>query len=84
MKEKKVHPTQNLQMMRVEPCEEDHSINIVLRSGMTTNADKGKRPEENGWVCKSLEKEATFDLNRAKETFMEAKNNFIEASTSGS
>lgn len=49
-----------------------------------TGADKGKQPEEDGWVCKSPEKEATFDLARAKETFMEAKKSFAEASTSGS
>jgi len=35
-------------------------------------------------VCKAAEKEFRFDLNQAKETFMEAKNNFPEASTSGS
>jgi len=29
-------PTQNLQMMRSRPCEEDPNVSIVLRSGMTT------------------------------------------------
>lgn len=77
-------PKQNTQMMRVEPCEEDQRINIVLRSGMTTGVDKGKKHEEYGWVRKVAEKELDFDLDRAKETFMEAKKNFAEASTSRS
>ena len=46
--------------------------------------DKGKQPEEDTWVRKALAKEPEFDLVRAKETFMEAKKNFTEASTSGS
>ena len=41
------HPsTQNLQMMRSEPCEEDHNVNIMLKSGITTGDDKGKQLEE--------------------------------------
>ena len=36
------------------------------------------------WVCKAPTKEPEFDLERAKETFMEAKKSFTEASTSGS
>lgn len=36
---------QNLQVMRIEPREENQNINIVLRSGMMTGADKGKQPE---------------------------------------
>ena len=71
-------------MMRVKSCEEDQRVNIVLRSGMMTDADKGKRREEYGWVYKYLEKEVSFDLNRTKETFMEAMKSFIEASTSRS
>lgn len=78
------HPTQNLQMMRLEHREEDPNVNIILRSGIMTDDDKGKQLEENGWVRKAPEKEVGFDLERAKETFMEAKKSFIEASTSGS
>ena len=36
-------------MMRVEPREEDHNINIVTRSGIAIGEDKGKKVEiENG------------------------------------
>jgi len=34
--------TQNLQMMRCEPREEDPNINIMLRNGITIGDDKGK------------------------------------------
>lgn len=71
-------------MMRVEPREECQSINIVMHSGMDTGEDKGKQPETEGWVHHDAEKEVGFDLNRAKETFMEAKKKFVEASTSRS
>ena len=45
MQEKKAQPhkpTQNLQMMIFEPCEEDINVNITLRSRITTRVDKGK------------------------------------------
>lgn len=50
-------------MMRVEPHEEDQSMNTVLRSGVMNGNDKGKQAEEDGWVQKALEKEVGFDLN---------------------
>ena len=59
-------PTQNLQMMRVEPRKEDANVNIVLCSGMTTDEDKGKQPEESEWVRKAPKKEVFFDLEHAK------------------
>jgi hypothetical protein len=52
--------------------------------GATTGEDKGKQPEEDTWVRKAPTKEPEFDLERAKETFMEAKKSFAEVSTSGS
>lgn len=71
-------------MMRAEPHKEDHIINIVARSGMAIGEDKGKWPETDGWVHKASKKDLDFDLNRAKEAFMEAKKKFAMASTSGS
>jgi len=70
--------------MRSEPHEEDPNVNMILRSGMTIREDKGKQPKEDTWVRKAPTKEPRIDLNRAKETFMEAKKSFTEASTSGS
>ena len=77
-------PMQNIQMMRFEPCEEDPNMNMVLRNGATTGEDKGKQPKENTWVCKAPTKQLEFDLEHAKETFMEVKKSFAETSTSGS
>lgn len=48
-----------------------------------TGKDKGKQPKESEWVCKAPKKEVGFDLECMKETFMEAKKSFAEASTSG-
>lgn len=46
--------------------------------------DKGKQSAESEWVRKAPEKETRFDLEHAKETFMEANKSFTKASTSGS
>jgi len=59
-------------------------LNIILRSEIATGDENGKQPEEGGWVRKAPEKEVGFDLEHAKETFMEAKKSFAEASTLGS
>ena len=77
-------PTQNLQMMRFEPCEENLNVNILLRSGITIGDDKGKQPKEGSWVHKDPTKEPEFDLEHAKKTFMEVKKSFTDASTSRS
>ena len=69
--------------MRSEALEEGPNVNIVLWSGIVIGDDKGKQLEESEWVRKVPEKEVGFDLERAKETFMEAKKSFPEASTLG-
>jgi len=75
---------QNIQMMRSELREEYPNVNMVLRSGVTIGEDKGKQLEEDTWVRKAPTKEPQIDLGRAKDTFMEAKKSFMEASTLGS
>jgi len=70
--------------MRSELCEEDLNVNNVLQSGITKGDDKGKQPKESAWVHKAPTKDLEFDLECAKETFMEAKKRFTEASTLGS
>jgi len=77
-------PTQNIQMMRCEVHEEDPNVNMMLRSGTTIGEDKGNQLKEDTWVCKDPTKEIEFDLEHIKETFMEAKKSFMEASTLGS
>ena len=76
-------PTQNIQMMRSDPQEEDSNVNMMLRSNIAIGEDAEKQPKESMWVQKAPTKEAEFDLECAKETFMEAKKSFAKASTSG-
>lgn len=71
-------------MMRSELREEDPNGNIVLRSEIAIGDKKGKQPKDSTWVHKALEKEFEFDLECARETFMEDKKRFIKAFTSGS
>jgi len=59
-------------------------MNIMVRRGIKIGDDKGKQPEEDGWVRKAPKKEVGFDFAHTKETFMEAMKSFIKASTSGS
>ena len=65
------HSTQNLLMMRAEPCKEDPNVNIVLQSGIAMGENKGKQPEESTWVRKPPVKEVVFDLEHARKMFME-------------
>ena len=46
--------------------------------------EKGKQLKESAWFRKAPTKEPEFDLKCAKETFMEDKKSFTEASTLGS
>jgi len=48
--------TQNLQMMRSKPREEDPNVKIVLQSGMVVIDDKVKQLEDSTWVHKALAK----------------------------
>ena len=58
------------------------AINVVTRSGATTQMQsKGKQPDE-AWVRKTLEKIPAFDVGREKGTFMEAKKDFADPRTS--
>lgn len=81
-----LHPTltQNVQMMRSKLHEEDPNVNMVLRSGVTIEEDKGKQLEEDTWVRKASMKEPKCDLECTRETFLEAKKSFMKSSTSGS
>jgi len=68
--------------MRSEPCDDYPNVNIVLQIGIIMGDDKVKQPKESTSVRKALMKEAEFYLERAQETFMEAKKSFVDASTS--
>ena len=57
------------------------NVNIALWSGIVMGDEKGKQPKDSTWVLKAPTKEGEFDLERAKETFMEANRSFAYAST---
>ena len=74
-------PTQNVQMIAVEKRLVP-AINVVTRSGATTQVQNtGKQPVE-AWVHKTPEKIPAFDVGREKGTFMEAKKYFADPRTS--
>ena len=81
IQERNSPPTQNIQMIYVEQ-RPIPAINVVTRSGATTEVqNKEKRPDED-WVRKTLEKIPAFDVGREKGTFMEAKKDFADPRTS--
>ena len=74
-------PTQNIQLIAMEQ-RPIPTINVVIRSGaMTEVQNKEKQPAE-AWVRKAPEKIPAFDVEREKETFMEAKRDFADPNTS--
>ena len=74
-------PTQNVQMITVEK-RPIPALNVVTRSGATTQVqNKEKQPDE-ACVHKTPEKIPAFDVGREKGTFMEAKKYFVDPRTS--
>ena len=81
IQERNSAPTQNIQLIAMEQWPVP-AINVVTRSGATTEVqNKEKQPVE-AWVRKAPEKIPAFDVEREKETFMEAKRDFANPSTS--
>ena len=74
-------PTQNVQMIVVEKIHVP-PINVVTRSGATTQVQHKEKQADEAWVRKTPEKVTTLDVDREKETFMEAKKDFADPSTS--
>lgn len=65
----------NVQMMTVEPREDQPCIDIVTRSGNVTENDKaeGKKEVEATWIRKTTENSPTFDILKEKKAFMEVR-----------
>ena len=81
IQERKSAPAQNIQMISIKQRPAP-AINVVTWSGATTELqNKEKQPDE-AWVCNAPVKVPTFDIEREKETFMEAKRDFSTPSTS--
>lgn len=85
MHEKKLQtPTKNVQMLRAQPCTEYPSINIFSKRNVETREDKveGKRPTTHFQLQRAPKKNEGFDLQKEKETFVIAKKDFADPSTS--
>ena len=57
------------------------SINVVTRIGAMTQVQNKEKQLDEAWVHKTPEKISAFDVEREKETFMEAKKEFVDLST---
>ena len=57
-------------------------VNVVTRSGDTTQVNNKEKHPDEAWVRKTPEKILAFDVGREKGTFMEAKKDFADPRTS--
>ena len=73
-------PTQNIQMIAIEQ-RFVLAINVVTRSGATTQVQNTEKQSVEAWVHKTPEKILSFDVDREKETFMEGKRDFADPGT---
>ena len=60
----------------------DPAINVVTRSGATTQMENKEKQPDEAWVHKTPEKIPAFDVGRERGTFMEAKKDFADPRTS--
>ena len=65
-------PTQNVQMISIEK-RPVLAINVVTRSGATTQVQNKEKQLDKAWVRKTPKKIPAFNVGREKGTFMEAK-----------
>ena len=81
IQERNSAPTQNIQMIVVEQRSVP-AINVVTRSGATMHVQNTEKQSVEAWVRKTPEKIPAFDIDREKETFMDAKRDFANLGTS--
>ena len=76
---------QNIHLIAAEQEEPEPRVNIVTRSGASTNGTSQDNEKNTGpeWVRKATNKSTPLDLQKNKETFQEAKNFFNEPMQSG-
>ena len=58
------------------------TINVVTQSGATMEVQNKEQHPDEAWVRRAPAKVLAFDIEREKETFMEAKRDFAAPSTS--
>ncbi len=81
IQERNPSPTQNVQMITVKK-RPIPALNVVTRSGVTTQVQNKRKQIEEPWVRKTLEKILAFDVRREKDTFMQARKDFAHPNMS--
>ena len=75
---------QNVQLIGVEECTLEQKLNVVMWSGLVTNGSQSGSAKKNTkeWVWKSTVKPPIFELQKEKETFLQAWRDFCNAGAS--
>jgi hypothetical protein len=69
---------QNVQWISAEARDDGRNINIVTRGGAKTGDDVVRQdPTQHQWVKKNIESQKQFDVGKEKETFKEARQEFL-------
>jgi hypothetical protein len=77
IQEKRNQNNQNVQWISAEARDEGWNINIVTRGGAKTGNDAVRQePVQNQWVKKNTEPRKQFDVQKEKEIFKEARQEF--------
>ena len=86
IREPKLAVHQNTQLIAAEQKEPEPRVNIVTRSGASTNetSQVTENTTSQEWVCKAPNKATPLDLQKNKQTFQEAKTFFDDPMLSGS
>jgi len=71
-------------MMKSELCEEDPSVNMVLRSDATIGGDVRKQPRDEGKGHDDPTREPNLEIEQVKGMSNEAQKSFTEVSTPSS
>jgi hypothetical protein len=70
---------QNVQWISAEARDDGRNINIVTRGGAKTGDDAVRQdPTQHQWVKKNTEPQKQFDAQKEKETFKEARQEFLK------
>ena len=75
---------QNVQLIGAEERTLEHKLNVVTWSGLETDGSQSGSAKKSNeeWVHKSAVNPPTFDLQKEKETFLQAQRDFCDAGAS--
>jgi hypothetical protein len=79
IEEKRNQNNQNVQWIFAKARDDGRNINIVTRGSSKTRTDAVRPdPSQHQWVKKNTETHKQFDAQKEKETFKEAKQEFLK------